>query len=198
MGVTLSDLRWELTSSYSVVMGLLYRKIYITSVLPLFANENESINHILTLYRLRTIIPADLGVDVCDLGLGEALELPIKTMSKLAPDCTTNDSVSPELIAALSWTEPIPYSSSTPDIGGLLTTLVEARTPLGCISIIREVIEQIVAVVESVKPGARVAPDDLLSLLAWVTIKSGVEDLESLVYYIKTFRLSDSLAAEFE
>lgn len=182
----------------SVVMGLLYRKIYITSVLPLYANENDSINHILTLYRLRIIIPADLGVDVCDLGSGEALEIPIKTMSKLAPDSTTVDSISPELLAALSWTEPNQYSSSSPDIGGILTTLIEARTPLGCISVIREVIEQIVAVVESIKPGSRVAPDDLIPMLAFVTIKSGVEDLESLIYYIKTFRLSDSLAAEFE
>lgn len=179
-------------------MGLLYRKIYITSVLPLFTNENESINHILTLYRLRTIAPTDLGVDVCELGSGEALELPIKTMSKLAPDSTTIDSISPELLATLSWTESNLYSSASPDIGGMLTTLIEARTPLGCISVLREIIEQIVAAVESVKPGSRVAPDDLIPLLAFVTIKSGVEDLESLIYYIKTFRLSDGLGAEFE
>ena len=45
---------------------------------------------------------------------------------------------------------------------------------------------------------SRVAPDDLIPLLAWVMVRSGVEDLESMLYFVKTFRLSDDLAAELE
>lgn len=171
-------------------MGLLYANLYTTSVLPLFAQENSAINHILFLYRSRNISPADLGVDVCDLGSGTSLQGAITAMSKLTPNGTASASVPLEVVLALRT-----------DFGteeDVRRTLVEAGTPLGCISVMRLAIEEIVAAVEGVKAGSRVAPDDLIPLLAWVMVRSGVEDLESMLYFAKTFRLSDDLAAELE
>lgn len=82
--------------------------------------------------------------------------------------------------------------------GEVRRLLREARTPLGCIGCVRLAIEEIVKAVKQVESGLRVAPDDLIPLLAWVTVQSGVEDLESLLYFVKTFRLSDMLAPELE
>lgn len=110
-------------------------------------------------------------------------------MSRLGRYGVTIGSISPELLHVLS------NGGSEDDV---LSTLAEARTPLGCISAMRLAIEEIVASVENVRPGSRVAPDDLIPLLAWVTIQSGATDLESLLYFVKTFRLGNTLAAELE
>lgn len=179
--------------SSSVVLGFLHIKLYVSSISPLHAVEDGWMNSILVTYRLRSgMEPADLGVDL-ELP-GKALDRAVKAMSRLSADYVVADSISPELLLHLS-ADMVPTS---PDFTALLTTLTEARTPLSCISVIREAIEEIVAAVEAAKPGARVAPDDLIPLLAWVTVKSGAEDLESLLYHVKTFRLGDSLASELE
>lgn len=170
-------------------MGLLHAKLYTGSILPQFLAENSAINHILALYRDRDLSPADLGVDICDFGRGEALTRAVTAMALLGHD--GGPSPSAELLAAL---EP----SADGGIESLQHELTEARTPLGCISVMRLAIEEIVAAVETATEGARVVPDDLIPLVAWVTVQSGAEDLESLLYYVKTFRLSDNLAAEFE
>ena len=169
---------------------MLFRSLYTTSILPLFTQENSAINHILSLYRSRQISPSDLGVDVCDLGNGTSLQGAIAAMSKLAPNGIAPSSVPPEVVLALR-----------SDFGTeqeVRSAIDEARTPLGCISVMRLAIEEIVAAVERVQAGSRVAPDDLIPLLAWVMVRSGVEDLESMLYFVKTFRLSDDLAAELE
>jgi hypothetical protein len=172
-------------------MGLLHTNIYTSSVLPLFVAENAAITHILSLYQSRDVSPADLGVDVCDLGRGEALRGAVAAVAKLGPEGVVAGSVPTETVQVL-------LSDSDLDYEEILRRLVEARTPLGCISAMRLAIEEVVAAVEATKAGSRVAPDDLIPLLAWVTIQSGAVDFESMLYYVKTFRLSDSLAAELE
>ena len=178
--------------SYSVVMGLLHSKLYTASIRPLYTEENARINHILHLYRSRQpqLTPADLGVDVCDFGAGQTLAGAVGAMRRVGRD------------GALPSQELVQACASA--LGGAVVeetmsrSLAQARTPLGCIGCMRQAIEEIVEAVKRVEPDLRVAPDDLIPLLAWVTVKSEVEDLESLLYYVKTFRLSDDLAAEFE
>lgn len=146
-------------------------------------------NHILSLYRSRSVLPSELGVDICDFGRGEALRAAIAAMAKLSRYGVTIGSVAPELLNVLK------EDSSEQHV---LKTLVEARTPLGCISAMRLAMSEIVDAGERVKPGSRAAPDDLIIILAWVIVQSGANDLESLIYFVKTFRLSDYLAAEME
>lgn len=172
-------------------MGLLYSRIYTASIRLLYSQENANINHILHLYRSRhpRLTPAELGVDVCDLGGGEALDGAIRAMRRIGRDAP---SVSPELVQACA------AAMDEQDRDETSQLLAQARTPLGCIGSMRQAIEEIVEAVKRVEQGLRVAPDDLIPLLAWVTVQSGVDDLESVLYYVKTFRLSDDLAAEFE
>lgn len=169
-------------------MGLLHNKLYTGSIVPQFVSENSAINHILAICRSRDLSPADLGVDICDFGRGEALSRAVSAMSQLGQTGVTSPSI--ELLAALD--------ADDGDLEGFRQELSEARTPLGCISSMRLSIEEIVEAVEAATDGARVVPDDLIPLVAWVTVQSGAEDLESLLYFVKTFRLSDNLAAEFE
>lgn len=172
-------------------MGLLHAKIYTASVQPLYSQENANINHILHLYRSRhpRLAPADLGVDVCDLGAGDALAGAVAAMRRIGREGTP---ASLELVQACA------TAIDDEDLEETRRLLTLARTPLGCIGSMRQAIEEIVEAVKRVEQGLRVAPDDLIPLLAWVTVQSEVEDLESVLYYVKTFRLSDDLAAEFE
>lgn len=170
-------------------MGFLHDKLYTQSIHPLFSSEDALINHVLKLYRKREVIPADLGVDLCDFGDGEALSLAVKSINSLSASGT---SPSPALIEACC-------AAIHSDQRESVTHLIrQARTPLGCISSIRQAIEDIVEAVRCLEPGQRVAPDDLIPLLAWVMVKSEITDIESLLFWIKTFRLSDTLAPEFE
>lgn len=178
----------------SVTLGLLHSKIYLSSILPLYATENNHLNHLLTLYRSRrpSLLPADLGVDVCDFGRGEALEAAVNAMRKIG-ERGMREGVREEVVRACEG-----VFGDEGEREGTRRLLTEARTPLGCIGCMRQAIEEIVKAVKDVEAGLRVAPDDLIPLLAWVTVQSGVEDLESLLYFVKTFRLSDMLAPELE
>lgn len=177
----------------SVIMGFLHSKIYVASVLPLYTSENANINHILRLYRERhpQLTPAHLGVDVCDFGDGQALIGAVAAMRKIGRG---GPPPSAELVQSCAEV----FGAAEDERGETSRLLSQSRTPLGCIGCMRQAIEEIVAAVKGIEPGLRVAPDDLIPLLAWVTVQSGVEDLESILYFVKTFRLSDNLAPEFE
>lgn len=174
-------------------MGLLYANLYTGSIQPLFVRENRMFNHLLALYRSRPTIPADLGVEICDLGKGESLARAVVAISKLSstPNITPHD-ITPEFLRILA-----PEGNPHTDLN-LVDTLLEARSPLGCMSSIRTAIEEIVSAVEKTVDGSRVAPDDLIPLLAWSLVESGAHDLQSLLFFVKTYRLSDDLAAELE
>ncbi|KAK4056935.1 hypothetical protein OIO90_002185 [Microbotryomycetes sp. JL221] len=58
----------------NVIFGFLHTKLYVSSIAPLFEPEDVLVNHILTLYRAESLAPAQLGVDLCDLGEGRALD----------------------------------------------------------------------------------------------------------------------------
>lgn len=149
------------------------------------------VNHILRVYRQRTLTPADLGVDLCDFGQGDALRAAIASMSTIGPPSTDSKPLVPELVQACCTIFGEERSVTTQIISS-------ARTPLGCISSMRQAIEDIVEAVKTVEHDLRVAPDDLIPLLAWVLVKSNAVDLESLLFWIKTFRLSEGLAPEYE
>ncbi len=142
----------------SVVMGLLYAKIYTSSILPTFAHEDAMINNVLSKYRSRHLLPSELGVDICDLGQGDALSTAV----------------------------------------GIMARLSEVKTPLDAMGVVQHAVEEIVLGVESVKEGVRVAPDDLIPLLAWTLVSSWVDNLESMLYWIKTFRMGDNLDPQLE
>ncbi|KAM0752793.1 hypothetical protein T439DRAFT_378571 [Meredithblackwellia eburnea MCA 4105] len=172
----------------NVVMGLLHSKLYTGSIVPQFAAENSAINHIISLYHTRNLTPADLGVDVCEFGEGAPLAKAVAAMAHLTK--AGGPPPTPELMAALE----VYRDGCSVEMFG--EELREAKTPLGCIAIMRLAIEEIVEAVEA--QGARAVPDDLIPLVAWVVIQAQVEDMESLLYYVKTFRLGDNLAAEFD
>lgn len=171
-------------------MGFLYDKLYVQSIHRLFTPENALVNHVLKLYRKRQILPADLGVDLCDFGDGASLSIAVESINRLSSN--SGPPPSPTLVQACC-------PSTVPEERVTMVQLIHrARTPLGCISSIRQAIEDIVEAVRKVEPGLRVAPDDLIPLLAWIMVKSDIVDTESLLFWIKTFRLGDDLAPENE
>lgn len=174
-------------------MGLLYSKLYISSIVPLYRRENAESNRLIALYRLRQLSPADLGVEVCDLGRGQGLYSAVNALRAIGHLLATSNRsiVSPELVSAICVDGADAQESTR-------KTIIEARTPLGCISAMRTAIDNIMLAVEEADPGVRIAPDDLIPLFAWVIVECAVEDLQSLLYYVKTFRLSDELAPELE
>lgn len=156
--------------------------------------ENNSINSLLELYRTLCCSPGDLGVDLSLDGgpiTTESLAQAIAIMSRLDPDAIQADTLPTELL--IHFTSELSF-----DLNPILVTLTEARTPLESLSIFRATLQEIVTVVESLVPGIRVTTDMLIPLLAFVMIKSRAEDLESLTYYVKNFRMGESLAAELE
>ena len=128
-------------------------------------------------------------MDVCDFGQGDDLQSAIDVMNELSD---AKQSPSTQLLQTL--TSLIPEA----DAAQLNVEISGATTPLGCITCIHEVIQRIVEAVRTIDAGVRVAPDDLIPLLAWVVVKSKLQDIESLLEYVKTYRLGGNLAPELE
>lgn len=139
---------------YSVTLGLLHRKLYLDSILPLFQSENRAFNRILSTYDAYSLLtPALLGVEVCDLATGSSLEGAVATLRKLGSRYSM-DSL-PEGFIERFGLQPTLVASYD-----RLDRLLEARPPLTVITIMREAIRGSLAAVEEILPGSRVTPGE--------------------------------------
>ena len=91
--------------------------------------------------------------------------------------------------------------SETTDSASTVIAILEAKTPLDCANSLRRVIDELVKASEQeIQSESRhsLATDDLIALLAWCMVKAGVQNLSSLVFYTRHFRLSSSTAVDVE
>ncbi|KAM0787559.1 hypothetical protein ACM66B_003629 [Microbotryomycetes sp. NB124-2] len=177
----------------NVVFGFLYKKLYSTSIAVLYEPEDEPVNHVLNLYGRERVTPAQFGFDLCDLADARVLDTAVAIMHSLDPRATTDGDLTViRLEHALNSISGIDQAcDSTLDVA-------RVRTPLDSITIMHEAIEASVSAISTVDPGLRIAPDDLIPLLAYSIVASGVRDLESLLHYVKTYRLHMDLAPELD
>ncbi|SCV67502.1 BQ2448_5113 [Microbotryum intermedium] len=215
----------------NVIIGLLYRKLYTSSIVPHFAQVDATLNSIISTYQERRILPTDFGVHFDSAeplangalkqaiailqDLKETSEVATKVPNEVAQlwvhsaTATTtrrpgtasgrdDRSKSPSPSPASTSAPTMPESSSTVDEATATRPLRGVRTPLGCVTVIAESLQAMVHAIETLQGGSRLAPDDLIPLFSWVIVKAGVENLESLLFFVKTFRLSENLPSHLD
>ena len=176
----------------NVIIGLLYHKLYSSSILFSFADSNAKLDHILNVYAERDLSPAQLGFGLCDLGVGEPLRPAIPLVASLGPEAIDPESIAPELVAIFMH-DVDPDSADGVEKAQLIRqTLAETRTPLGAMSAIFEVMLDITKAINSVQAGLHLAPEDYLYPLEWSIIRSGVHELRSLVHFVETYSLTST------
>ncbi|CAH7686933.1 hypothetical protein PPACK8108_LOCUS21645 [Phakopsora pachyrhizi] len=195
---------WERFGSLveNVMLAFLHVPLYTKGVAFHLSNEDDSLDKILNNYRKRNIPLSQFEVDLPSALqdenlLTEAVEklnqlLPLDILSPPPP------SISPEILQGL-------FSiMDTAEEKAVLDVLL-AKTPLESISIIKQTIDILVSVWNEVSTQAgmneesrRLTPDDLLSLLASVIVRSGIKQQHSLIHYSKLFRLNGALSPEVD
>ena len=181
-------------------MAFLHNSIFVRSIGPIYATDDVKLGAIMSLYRERNLGLAQFGVavheaDKFDLSL--ACEYAEQLTRRAMPasldngDKSTLDSLT-ELLAECNVAEAEHRACA----------VLDACTPLDSVALIRRTIDAIVqaaniAMAQENDFGHAVATDDLIPLLAYVIVKSGVQNLESWFFWVKTFAQSD-LGAEFE
>lgn len=176
----------------NVIIGLLYHKLYSSSILRSFADSNAKLDHILEIYAEEDYSPAELGFGLCDLGPGDALQPAIPLVASLGPQAIAPESIADELVAVfMPGVDPRTFEGAE-KAQLIRQTLAETRTPLGAMSAIFEVMLDITKAINSVQSGLHLAPEDYLYPLEWAIIRSGVRELRSLVHFVETYSLTST------
>jgi hypothetical protein len=100
------------------------------------------------------LTPALLGVNLCDLGSGEGLDLAVAVMKKLGKHYSI-DAIPPEIVERLGMRPDTILALDEID------RILEARPPLSAIALLLRSIQEILQAVEFKSPGARVTPGSL-------------------------------------
>ncbi|OAV99687.1 hypothetical protein PTTG_25255 [Puccinia triticina 1-1 BBBD Race 1] len=193
---------WERLTNLveNVLFAFLHSTLYSRGLSCHYASEDDYLDSILHDYRRRQIplseFEIELPVGLQDESLlTEAVEK-LNQLRAYEGAYSTPSPLSPEILQRLF------VAMDTADEQTVLNVLM-AKTPLECISIIKQTIDILVAVWNDVSTQAgmneearRLTPDDLLALLASVIVRSGIQQQHSLIQYTKVFRLSGSLSPE--
>lgn len=162
-------------------MACLYPKIFVSSLQPQYSRDDRRLDAILTTYRGRQLDLSDFGVifdDPSSLNLDDAC-----VALKRAIDCN-------QLADSQTIDDVLSGLNSFAD-ADQVSSLLQARTPFDCTSLLKSAIDTLVkagntALNQSTgKNGHRIAPDDLIPLLAYVIMVSEVRSLESWLFWVK-------------
>jgi hypothetical protein len=179
-------------------MAFMHDRIFDASIKVIYEAEDAAFNNVITTYKGSNISMADF------------------TLSSTMPEAAFQNAIS--ILAQLSGTEnaqqelwermsPSSYKrlvqliSETTDSASTVIAILEAKTPLDCANSLRRVIDELVKASDQeaqVQSRHSLATDDLIALLAWCMVKAGVQNLSSLVFYTRHFRLANSYAADVE
>jgi len=167
-------------------MGFVHYKVYELSIKPIFNIENSRINEILAHYRE--------SYDLEHFAVSSRVDCSraVSILGKLVEKSNPNDFISPAASEQL-------YRSAV-DITNHVTfidNLLEAGTPFDVITTVRLTIDELVKSCDGCVGSRMTGTDELLPLLAYTIVHSGLQDLESLLFYIKNFTQS-SLGPEYE
>jgi len=193
---------WERLTNLveNVLFAFLHPTLYSRGISCHYASEDDYLDSILHNYRKRQIPLSEFEIELPAALQDESLLTEaVDKLNQLrayegAYSCPSP--VSPEILQRLF------VAMDTADEQTVLNVLM-AKTPLECISIIKQTIDILVSVWNDVSTQAgmdeearRLTPDDLLALLASVIVRSGIQQQHSLIHYTKLFRLSGSLSPE--
>ncbi|KAI9627861.1 hypothetical protein H4Q26_017184, partial [Puccinia striiformis f. sp. tritici PST-130] len=166
---------WERLTNLveNVMFAFLHSSLYSRGLSCHYASEDDYLDSILHDYRKRQIPLREFEIELPAALQDESL------------DFTT-----------------IVIAMDTADEQTVLNILM-AKTPVECISIIKQTIDILVSVWKDVSTQAgmdeeaqRLTPDDLLALLASVIVRSGIQQQHSLIQYVKVFRLTSSISPQ--
>jgi hypothetical protein len=173
-------------------MAFLYPSLYTDSILHMLRLEDQAFNRLLATYKQRGIPFRDFGVG---LDVLPDLHPAIGTLGRLSSSATVSD-LPLDAAEVLSEVLPAPYWD--------VLSVWNAKTPLYSTGVIRQMLDKVVHAVESITPltghGHRhgVGTDELIPLLAYVIVQAQPLNLESLLFYVTHFRLSEALAPDLE
>lgn len=183
---------------YSVIMAFTHDRLYEASFKPMFARSDSSFRNIISAYRSSNIAMADFGIS--SILVNCSFSSAIEALSELSG----SENVRPELWEKMSpqaYKRLVQLISQTTDSASTVIALLEARTPLDCALLVRKVIDELFKATENKgsreRPNA-LATDDLIPLLAWCMIRAGAQNLHSLLFYTKSFRLSNTSSGDIE
>ena len=172
-------------------MGFLHQKIYAVSLLSLYAADNQHLNQIIAAYRDFEYPLSEYGSFLSDQ---PDFAGPIQTICRLCG--TAEDGIDANLDAATRERLQV-VLGETPQTNILVASLIDARTPFDCITLVKQLIEELVQSAGGRSGTRATGSDELLPLLAYCIVQAGALDLESLLFYMKTFTQS-SLGPQYE
>ncbi|PLW58784.1 hypothetical protein PCANC_00324 [Puccinia coronata f. sp. avenae] len=193
---------WERLTNLveNVLFAFLHSTLYSRGISCHYASEDDYLDSILHNYRKRLIPLSEFEIELPtalqdESLLTEAVEK-LNQLRAYEGAYTSPSPLSPEILQRLF------VAMDTADEQTVLNVLM-AKTPLECISIIKQTIDILVSVWTDVSTQAgmdeearRLTPDDLLALLASVIVRSGIQQQHSLIHYTKVFTISRSLSPE--
>lgn len=167
-------------------MGVMHQKIYAQSILRHYASDNTALNSILDAYRSRVTL-----VDFeCHLPVTCARAIAI--LAKLAPGAPDSPSERERAVVENATRISLHVLSDS----HFLDQSTRAIPPFDVIVCIREAIDALVQEAEDVGH-ARIGTDELLPLVAFSLVKSGVKNLYTIGLYARKFT-QNSLGPDYE
>jgi hypothetical protein len=174
-------------------MAFLHSSLYSNSIVDLCQAEDQALNSLLATYKQQGIQFRDFGVG---LDVLPDLHAAIITLARLSS--SVSGFVLPRNAAGIFFD----LLSSPTRIECNLSSIEAAKTPLRSIGLVRQMLDEVVHAVESIGPltgrSRGIGTDELIPLLAYVTVQAQPQYLESLLFYVTRFRLSDTLAPDLE
>lgn len=169
----------------SVAMGIMHEKIFVQSILRHYQSDNARLNAILDQYRQHATL-RDFGAISASMDCSRAIDI----LRPLAPDYPLSEAQQGHLqrLKTLS-------ASVLPD-QRFIQNIFQATPPFDIMVYLRQAID---ALVEGAKEAgcSQVGTDELLPLIAYALVQSGMRNTKSLFLYARNFTQS-SLGPEFE
>lgn len=187
----------------SVIMAFMHHQLFEQGIKPNFGVEDTHFSDVVSAYRRSNITMADFGVPALTT---PSFSAAIETLAELSGMEHVREELW-EKMSAPSYKKLVLLIGQTTDSASTVIALLEAKTPLDCATLVRKVIDEAIRAAEAdlPQPGTSdgtarnsLATDDWIPLLAWMMIKAGSQALDSLLFYVKHFRLSDASAADIE
>ena len=176
-------------------MAFLHSRIYQQSIQPVYQEEDAVLRNHLDAYA--SITMNELGLSgFADTSFAAAVDAMTEAVGGNSSKQELWERMSPQVYKKLVQT-----ISETTNSASTVIALLEARTPLDCASQLRRVINEVVKATDQGRIDASrnsLAADDLIPLLAWIVVRASAQNLESLLFYTKTFRLAETSQGDLE
>lgn len=182
-------------------MAFAHDYVYTKTIKPSYSHTEMDFGNVINTYRVHTISMADFGIS--SGYYSEATFAPVvDVLSELCGSGASRQELW-EKMPPQSYKRLVQLISQTTDSASTVIALLEAKTPLDTIALLRKAIDELVKATSSSDSGhddkySRLATDDLIPLLSWSLVKANAKTLPSLLFYTKMFRLSAHARSDSE